>query len=200
MRINYPFLHRISKKWRRGMTGADIAKSEGLAASFVNNYIARVRVCGPVNAADGKEYFPAHVRGRPSKGAPRYNTVLTSDRVDNLLSLMPTTKDVVLAGMFGVSRERIRQIRKAHGIPSTKTVINLGIASRKAKAAEAKARNVERRLKRAALVARLRRAWAEGDKVSAMAKAEGMRVQQVWTLVAAERQKSAKAFPLRLRR
>lgn len=200
MRINYTFLHRISKKWRRGMTGADIAKAEGLMPLFVNNYIARIRMRDPVSAIDGKEYFPAHRRGLLSKGQKRHNCILTRDRVDNLLSLMPTTKNAVLAGMFGVSSERIRQIRKAHGIPSTKTVINLGTASRKIKAAEDKARAAERRLKRAALVARLRRSWAEGDAVSVMAKAEGLQITQVWALIAIERGKNRKSFPLRIHR
>ena len=112
----------------------------------------------------------------------------------NLEGELATTMNVVLAPKYGLSRERIRQIRQQLGCPSSR-VVRHALAIR----ARAKRREQQRRAKRLQAVNRLSKRWKSGVLVAELAQEFGHTRGSMHTYIVRLRKQFPEKFPFRYR-
>ncbi len=120
----------------------------------------------------------------------------------NLEGELPTTMDVVLARKYGLSRERIRQIRQQLGCPSSRVVRRAWAARARAKRREQEKRARElrqrqRRAKRLLAVNRLSKRWKSGALVAVLAQEFGLTRASMNGHIVRQRKQFPGKFPFR---
>jgi hypothetical protein len=112
---------------------------------------------------------------------------------------MPTTLDAILARKYGVSRERIRQIRRELGHPSSQVIRHQWTLRDRAQRRQKK--KLARELRRANFLAAinlLSKRWMSGLPVSELAREYGVRNNTVQCRISHYRKQFPEKFPFRL--
>jgi hypothetical protein len=141
------------------------------------------------------------LRGRGNPGIP---TKLSVAGRQQLISELLTTTDVVLARKYGVSRERVRQIRQQLGFVSSRVIRSKQMARARAQREKQERRAVEQRrkqrfAKRLVVVNKLSRRWKAGVPVSVLAREFGLERTSMQTHIGRMRKQFPDKFPLRYR-
>jgi hypothetical protein len=122
----------------------------------------------------------------------------------NLERQLPTTMDVVLARKYGLSRERIRQIRQELGCSSSRVLRRAWAARARAKRWEQEKlalelRQQQRQAKRLRAINRLSKRWKSGAPVAQLAREVGYTVDSMNTQIGRLRKQFPEKFPYRPR-
>jgi hypothetical protein len=117
---------------------------------------------------------------------------------------LATTRDVVLAGKYGISPERVRQIRQELGYPSSRVLFLAWAARVRAKRQEqeklaSELRQQQRQAKRLLAVNRLSRRWESGVPVAELAQEYGYTRASMQVTIIRLRKEFPDKFPLRYR-
>jgi hypothetical protein len=117
---------------------------------------------------------------------------------------LATTMDVVLARKYGLSHERIRQIRQQLGYPSSQIVRHAWAVRTRAKRREQKRlarelRQQQRRAKRLLAVNRLSKRWKSGARVVELAQEFGYTRAFMRLRICKLRKQFPEKFPFRFR-
>jgi predicted DNA-binding protein YlxM (UPF0122 family) len=120
----------------------------------------------------------------------------------NLEGELATTRDAVLARKYGVSGERIRQIRQQLGYPSSQILRHAwGVRAlakrRKQKKLARELRQQQRRAKRMLAVNRLSERWKSGVLVAELAQEFGATRDSLYTQIVRLRKQFPEKFPFR---
>jgi hypothetical protein len=120
----------------------------------------------------------------------------------NLEGELATTMDVVLARKYGLSRERIRQIRQQLGGPSSQVVRHAWVVRARAtrREQETRARELrqqQRQAKRLLAVNRLSKRWKSGVLVAELAQEFGFTRASMHTHIRRLRKQVPEKFPYR---
>jgi hypothetical protein len=137
-------------------------------------------------------------QGRP-RGTPTKISVAARQHLEGELA---TTMDVVLARKYGVSRERIRQIRQELGYPSSQVIrrawtIRAQAERRKQEKLALELRRRQRRAKRLLAINRLSKRWKSGVLVAELAKEIGYTLRSMHTHIRRLRIQFPEKFPYR---
>jgi hypothetical protein len=122
----------------------------------------------------------------------------------NLERELPTTMDVVLARKYGLSRERIRQIRGELGCPSSRILRRAWSARARAKRQKQEKlalelRRRQRRARRMLVINRLSKRWKSGMPVAELAREVSYTLDSMHTQIGRLRKQFPKKFPYRPR-
>jgi len=132
-------------------------------------------------------------------GTPRKLSVAARQNLERDLA---TTMDVVLARKYGLSRERIRQIRQGLGYPSSRVLRRAWTVRARAKRQKQKklARELRQRQRRATrllVINRLSKRWKSGAPVAKLAQEVGYTVDSMHTEIGRLRKQFPRKFPYR---
>ena len=141
------------------------------------------------------------LRGRGNPGIP---TKLTVAGRQKLITELKTVTDVVLARKYGISRERVRQIRQQLGYVSSRVIRREYMARARAKREEQEKRAVElrrqqRRARQLRAVNQLSKRWKSGVPIAVLAKEFGLQRTSMQTHIGRMRKRFPEKFPLRYR-
>jgi DNA-binding CsgD family transcriptional regulator len=141
------------------------------------------------------------LRGRGNPGVP---TKLSVTGREKLISELKTVTDVVLARKYGVSRERVRQIRQQMGYLSSRVIRRGQMARARAQREKQERRAVELRhqqrwAKRLVAINKLSKRWKSGAPISELAREFGLQRTSMQTHIGRMRKKFPGKFPLRYR-
>jgi len=139
-------------------------------------------------------------RGR-QPGTPQKLSVAARKNLEGELA---TTMNVVLARKYGVSHERIRQIRQELGYPSSRVLWNAWVARTRAKRQEQEKlvrelRQQQRRAKRLLAVNSLSQRWKSGTPVAKWAEEFGVTRAYMHQRIGRLRKEFPEKFPFRRR-
>jgi hypothetical protein len=143
-------------------------------------------------------------RGVLRRQGPSIPLKLSLAARQNLEGKLATTMNVVLARKYGLSRERIRQIRQELGYPSSQVLRHAWVARARAKRREQEKlalelRQRQRRAKRLLAVNRLSKRWKSGVLVAKLAQEFGYPCAYMHERIRRLRKQFPEKFPFRHR-
>ena len=140
------------------------------------------------------------LRTQGGPGIPRRISLAARRRLE---SELPTTRDVVLARKYGVSKERVRQIRQGLGYPSSQILRHEGTLRARAERREQQKlawelRQKERRKSELLAIKRLSAQWKSGVTLRELAKELRVSWGYLNSRIVRWRKRYPQKFPYRL--